>query len=83
MDVRDIAQQWRVRMGYEGRGGVVVVFDGVAGAWVDCLRNPEHWRIGAVAVDEGGRMWVAGGVQVSDDDSASCWEPARTVDDLP
>lgn len=77
MDIRDVAQQWRVSKGYEGRGGVVVVFDGVAGGWVDCLRNPEHWRIGAYAVDESGNVWLASGVQVTEDDSAQSWKPVE------
>jgi hypothetical protein len=70
-------------MGYEGRGGVVIVFDGEAGGWVDRLRNPEHWRIGTLAVDEDGRIWVASGVQRGQDDTASRWDPARLADDLP
>lgn len=33
------AERWRERHGYTGRGGVVVINDGVADAWVNELRN--------------------------------------------
>lgn len=75
----DLAVQFRDRHGKIGKGGVVVVFEGEACGWVDCLRNPEHWRIGAIAVDEDGRKWVASGVQGHEDDSASSWEPYEQV----
>lgn len=84
----DLAAKFRDDHGYMGRGGVVVVFDGEACGWVNCLRNPEHWRHGAVAVDEDGNKWKAVGrldtvVGVPGaDDTATSWvrlpdEPRR------
>jgi len=73
--MRDIntARRWRVRSGYNGRGGVVVVFEGTAQGWVNELRNPEHWRPGCVAVDETGSSWTASGG--TDQGGASVWMP--------
>jgi hypothetical protein len=70
----DLAAQFRERVGKVGAGGVVVLFDGVCCSWVNCLRNPEHWRIGALAVAEDGRKWKAvGRVRANGDDAASVW----------
>lgn len=74
----DIAAKFRDDHGYSGRGGVVVVFLGEACGWVDKLRNPEHWLVGAIAVDEEGNKWRAVG-RTSSDDSASAWELIRPV----
>ena len=77
----DIAAKFRDDHGYSGRGGVVVVFEGEACGWVDKLRNPEHWRHGAIAVDEQGAKWKAlGTADVQNgvpgaDDSACTWWP--------
>jgi hypothetical protein len=55
----DVARIWRQARGYVGRGGVVVLFQGVVQSWVSELRNPEHWQPGCIAVDEKGRNWTA------------------------
>lgn len=55
----DEARRWREEKGYVGRAGVVVIFNGIADAWVDKLRNPEHWQPGCIAVDESGKTWTA------------------------
>lgn len=44
MNTIKLAQRWRQKHGYDGRGGVVVVFDGVVQGWVNEIRNPEHWQ---------------------------------------
>lgn len=53
------ARRWRKIWGYEGRGGVVVLFDGEVQSWVNELRNPEDWQPGCIAVAEDGRTWTA------------------------
>lgn len=67
----EVAERWRDEKGYRGRGGVVVIFNGSADAWVDKLRNPDHWQPGCIAVDENGRTWTAiGGTK---QDGALMW----------
>lgn len=56
-----VAQQWREREGYRGRGGVVVVFDGRAAGWMNELRDPQNWEPGCIGVDESGQTWTAVG----------------------
>jgi hypothetical protein len=73
MEDLQAAQEWRARRGYAGRGGVVVVFDGIAQGGVNELRNPEAWRPGCVAVDESGTSWLA--IGGNDQDGASTWMP--------
>lgn len=73
MEDLQTALEWRVRRGYVGRGGVVVVFDGIAQGWVNALRDAEAWRPGCVAVDEMGCSWLATGG--NDQDGASTWMP--------
>lgn len=54
-----LARTWREKHGYVGRGGVVIVFNGIADGWVYKLRNAHHQRPGCVAVDEEGKMWTS------------------------
>jgi hypothetical protein len=51
---RVAARNWRIKNGYQGRGGVVIVYDGVVQSWCNELRNPEHWAPGCIAVTEEG-----------------------------
>jgi len=75
----DEAQRWRDEKGYAGRGGVVVIFNGSADAWVDKLRNPEHWQPGCVAVDENGRTWTA--IGGTEQDGALMWLAGDAIPD--
>lgn len=72
LSVKQRAHRWRVAEGYVGRGGVVVIYEREVQGWVDCLRNPEHWVPGCVAVDEDGCMWIAR--ECSYLDGADYWE---------
>lgn len=72
----ETAHLWRAQNGYIGRGGVIVIFDGLAQGWVNELRNPETWRPGCIAVDETGYSWIA--VGGDDQDGASKWMPRET-----
>ena len=56
-----LAKNWRAENGYAGRGGVVVIFDGVVNGWVNELRDPDHWSPGCIAVDESGGQWISVG----------------------
>jgi hypothetical protein len=73
MDVITLARQWREENGYIGRGGVVVVFDGVVNSWVNALRNPKHWKPGSIAVDEAGCSWTT--IVGSEQDGSLMWLP--------
>lgn len=67
------ARSWRKTLGYEGRGGVVVVLDGEVQSWVNELRNPGDWRPGCIAVAEDGRTWTT--IAGNDQDGAMMWLP--------
>lgn len=73
MEDLETAQAWRTQHGYVGRGGVIVVFDGLAQGWVNELRDPDNWRPGCVAVDEMGHSWVTTGGD--DQNGALTWMP--------
>jgi len=73
MEELETAHVWRAINGYIGRGGVIVIFDGLAQGWVNELRNPETWRPGCIAVDETGHSWIA--VGGNDQGGASKWMP--------
>ena len=76
-DFVEIARTWREEEGYTGRGGVIVIHDGIVNSWVDKLRNPEHWVPGCVAVDEAGKSWVT--IAGSDRDGALMWLPRDPI----
>lgn len=73
MNPTDIAAAWRTEKGYTGRGGVIVIFDGVVNSWVNELRDPNHWAPGCIAVDESGNQWIAKGGDRQR--GADRWEP--------
>ncbi len=76
MNDLNTALVWSAQNGYIGRGGVIVIFDGLPQGWVNELRNPETWRPGCIAVDETGHSWIA--VGGNDQDGASKWMPRDT-----
>lgn len=61
MDRQQRAHQWREKMGYTGKGGVIVFWHGELQGWVNELRDPESWQPGCIAIDERGRQWEATG----------------------
>lgn len=69
----EIARIWREKWGYVGRGGVVVIYEGVPQSWVNVLRDPEHWQPGCIAIDEEGRSWMT--VAGNEHDGALKWLP--------
>ncbi|THJ45013.1 hypothetical protein [Aeromonas veronii] len=73
-----LASEWRQEQGFNGRGGVVIVFQGEVQGWVNELRDPEHWLSGCVAIDEAGQQWqtIAG----SENAGAFMWLPLGDPD---
>lgn len=65
------AQSWRSEYECTGRGGVIVIHDGLVQGWVNSLRNPDHWMPGCIAVSEEGQIWIAEGG--NDYDGAKAW----------
>lgn len=70
------AAQWRENEGERdtNRAGVVLVFQGAAYGWKNVLRDPQHERPGAIAVDADGNAWIACGGD--DYNGARVWRPA-------
>lgn len=69
----EFATEWRTQNGYEGKGGVVVMFDGEVQGWVNELRDPEHWQPGCIAITEDGHISKA--VDGNEYHGAKRWEP--------
>ncbi|MDP2128158.1 MAG: antirestriction protein ArdR [Pseudohongiella sp.] len=62
-------KRWRAN--WDKPDGVVLVWDAQPYGWKNELRNPEHERPGAVAIDVDGSWWVARGG--NDLDGAERW----------
>jgi hypothetical protein len=75
MDTFDLATKWRLEHDYTGKGGVIVIHDGVVNSWVNELRDPGHWQPGCIACDESGKLWVAAGGNASS--GAERWDPVE------
>ncbi|MND34964.1 hypothetical protein D3C81_213020 [compost metagenome] len=79
--LRATAAQWRARH-EEGKGGIVMIWEGEAYAWKNEVRDPQCERPGVYAVDEAGKIFIA--VGGDDYNGAERWvvkQPA--VDDCP
>jgi hypothetical protein len=74
---KELAQKWRTEHGYVGRGGVIVICDGVVNSWVNELRDSGDWIPGCVAVDEVGNQWVTTGG--NSQTGAERWEPVDST----
>lgn len=68
--VRAVARTYR-RTNPERLGGIVLVWQGQAYGWKDCLRNANHEQPGAYAIDEDGHVFIAEGGNAYD--GAKCW----------
>lgn len=77
MDSKTLAETWRAEHGYVGRGGVIIIFNGVVNSWVNELRDPDHWSPGCIAVDESGNQWIS--VGGNGQRGAVRWEPVSTT----
>lgn len=78
-DVINLAMAWRAEYGCVGRGGVILVYDGIPEAWMNQLRNPERWQPGCIAVDEDGKTWTA--IAGSERDGALMWLSNEPISD--
>jgi hypothetical protein len=58
--LRTAATQWRTA-NQDRRGGVVLIWQGDVYGWKDGVRNADHERPGAYAVDEAGHVFIAEG----------------------
>jgi len=68
------AQLWRDQCQFGDPKGVVILRSGMVSGWMDCLRSPENWIPGCLAVDTDGKIWIAEGGNYRD--GAERWEPA-------
>lgn len=74
----ELARQWRAEQPQERcerQQGVVLIWHGEVYGWKNCLRNPEHERPGALAVDEHEHVYLAEGG--NDYDGAEQWTAVR------
>lgn len=73
MNYLKAAHQYRQNCGSEApkKGGVVLFWEGVAYAWKNELRNPEHERPGVLAIDMEGHIFKAEGGD--DQNGAKVW----------
>ena len=70
-NVRELAANYRKENSLEGKGGVIIISDAVAVAWLNKLRDPQSWEPGSIAVDDAGNRWVAVGGDPRD--GAASW----------
>ncbi len=68
----DAATGWRTAHPQHMTAGVVLVYLGTAYGWKDRLRDPQHERPGALAIDPRGVIFEA--VGGNDQDGAKAWE---------
>ncbi|MDE9686627.1 antirestriction protein ArdR [Citrobacter freundii] len=76
MDHVGIAKVWRQRNQEHADSGVVLIWDGEAYGWKNVLRDPQHERPGAIAVDAEGNMFIAEG---GNDYEGSAWKTESMV----
>lgn len=78
--VRIVARQYR-KANPQRAGGVVLVWEGKAYGWKNCLRDAAHEQPGAYAVDLDGHVFIAEGGDASN--GAKAWvaqvEPAASA----
>lgn len=72
MNYQEIAKNYRNSQTTEDyKTGVVLIYLGKAYGWKNELRDPQHERPDAIAVDEQGRVFLA--VGGNDSDGAKAW----------
>ena len=70
MNYINIAKEWR-KSKPQNSTGVVLIWDDEVYGWKNCLRDANHERPGAIAVDVKEHIFVAQGG--NDCDGAKCW----------
>lgn len=71
MDYIEIAQNWRRLNPDNANIGIVLIWKDAVYGWKNCLRDPQHERPGAIAVDCKDHIFIAEGG--NDYDGAKCW----------
>ncbi|OKP21764.1 antirestriction protein ArdR [Serratia fonticola] len=67
----EIANKWREQNEEHASNGVVLIWAGEVYGWKNCLRDAQHERPGAIAVDADEHVFIAEGG--NDDDGAKRW----------
>lgn len=71
MNYKLIAKNWRKQNPEHVNSGIVLIWDGKAFGWKNCLRDPQAERPETIAVDVDGNIFIAKGG--NDYDGAKCW----------
>ncbi|HFF9520128.1 TPA: antirestriction protein ArdR [Serratia marcescens] len=71
MDHVEIANKWREQNEEHAGDGVVLIWAGEVYGWKNCLRDAQHERPGAIAVDADAHVFIAEGG--NDYDGAKRW----------
>ncbi|WP_445439432.1 antirestriction protein ArdR [Citrobacter portucalensis] len=71
MQYEKIANTWRIANEEHAQSGVVLIWKGEVYGWKNCLRDAQHERPGAIAVDVTGNVFIAEGG--NDYDGAKVW----------
>ncbi|EDQ6204397.1 MULTISPECIES: antirestriction protein ArdR [Citrobacter freundii complex] len=79
--LRYLAEADAYRRDWPGHdGGVVLIWEGKAYGWKNCLRDAHHEQPGAIAIDTDGHLFIAEGG--NDYDGAKCWVAMPEKDDV-
>lgn len=50
----EIARSWRLQNPEHADSGIVLIWNDAVYGWKNCLRDPQHERPGAIAIDSSG-----------------------------
>lgn len=70
-DFIDIAHHYRQQNSRHADTGIVLIWGSQAYGWKNCLRDAQHERPNAIAVDADDNVFIAQGG--NDQDGAKCW----------
>ncbi|PHM25067.1 antirestriction protein ArdR [Xenorhabdus budapestensis] len=71
MNPIETARFWRQQNAEHSNSGVVLIWEGKVYSWKNCLRDAQHERPGAIAVDVSDSVFIAQGG--NDYDGAKGW----------
>lgn len=71
MEYVKISQAWRIANAEHAQSGIVLIWNDEVYGWKNCLRDAQHERPGAIAVDVTGNIFIAEGG--NDYDGAKAW----------
>ncbi|HCM7833574.1 TPA: antirestriction protein ArdR [Klebsiella quasipneumoniae subsp. quasipneumoniae] len=66
-----IARSWRLQNPEHADSGIVLIWNDAVYGWKNCLRDPQHERPGAIAIDSSEHIFIAEGG--NEYDGAKCW----------